>query len=72
MINYAIVVGIKDIYLEKNEKEYLMRLTENRVSRVTGVLNLDKSKYLREVVLSKELIQLVWPTFLFLEQDSSS
>ena len=43
----------------ENEKEYLMRLTENRVSRVTGVLNLDKSKYLREVVLSKELIQLV-------------
>ena len=61
--NVSTKKNINNIDVSKNETEnedqYLQRLINNRVSRVTGVISLDRSKYLKDFILSKELLTLV-------------
>lgn len=43
----------------ENESDYIKRLSSNEISRVVGVLNLKKTKFLKKFILSKDLIELV-------------
>ena len=62
-INISTKKNINNVDLVKketeNEDQYLKRLTNNGISRVTGVISLQRSKNLKEFVLSSELIKLV-------------
>lgn len=50
-----------NLFKEQNESllEYINRLKKNNISRLTGVINIKKSNCLKNILLSKEVLDLV-------------